>query len=240
MAVHNRIPLALCLLLPVVAGCTKQPQKTAAPSAPPAPAAPAVDYAGLRVDELGNIPVVMSHDVAGKKNDKMFRTPESFRKDLQLLYDKGFVPVNLRDVTANKVDVPAGKTPVVLTFDDARQSQFNLIETSDSYKIDPECALGILEDFCKTHDGWKPKATFFVLPKSERTLETFGQAGLGAQKLAYLIDNGYEIGNHTTHHRSLGGATPDKIQSELGGAQKAIAAEAPKAEIVSFAAPYGV
>jgi peptidoglycan/xylan/chitin deacetylase (PgdA/CDA1 family) len=240
MVVRSRIPLALCLLLPVVAGCQKGSPKAAVPSKPAVPAAPPVDYAALRVDETGNIPVAMYHEVAGKKNDKMFRTPESFRKDLQLLYDKGFVPVNLRDVTANRVDVPAGKSPVVLTFDDGRQSQFNLIETAENYKIDPDCALGVLEDFCKTHEGWKPKATFFVLPKSAQTQEVFGQPGLGPQKLAYLIDNGYEIGNHTTHHRSLGSANAAKIQAELGEANNSILSEAPKAEIVSFAAPYGV
>jgi len=240
MADHTKLVVGICVLLPIVAGCGKGRQSpTAAPAKPAEPPKPAVDYSGLRVDETGAIPVVMYHDVAGSRNDKMFRTPESFRKDLELLHDKGFYPVNLRDVTANRIDVPAGKSPVVITFDDARQSQFNLIESEKEYRVDPKCAVGILEDFCKANPDWKPAATFFVLPKSERTQETFGQTGLGAQKLQYLLDKGYEIGNHSTHHRSFRKMSAKTVQAELAGAQAAIVTDAPKAEVVSFALPYG-
>lgn len=223
-------------------GCRRK----AAPPAPaptPAPTPVPVDYAGLRVDELGHIPVVMYHDIGDAKagkNNKMNRTAESFRKDLQYLYDNGFVPVNLRDVVRNQIEVPAGKSPVVLTFDDARLSQFKLNETASTLEVDPNCAVGILEAFAKEHPDWKPRATFFVLPKSKTTIETFRQAGLGAQKLKYLIDNGYEIGNHTTLHLSLGSMDAARIQQELGGAQKAIQALAPDVQMESFAAPFGV
>lgn len=240
MADHTKIIAGLCVLLPIVAGCGKRAAAPATEPAKPAePPRPSVDYSGLRVDETGAIPVVMYHDVAGSRNDKMFRTPESFRKDLQLLHEKGFHPVNLRDVTANRIAVPAGKSPVVITFDDARQSQFNLIESEKSYQIDPKCAVGILEDFCKAHPEWKPAATFFVLPKSKRTQETFGQTGLGAQKLQYLLDKGYEIGNHSTNHRTFRSMSAKTVQEELAVAQAAIVADAPKAEVVSFALPYG-
>lgn len=239
MSVRNWSALALCAVASVAAGCNRNAPKSPATPPPAAPTPPPLDLAKVRPNELGHIPVVMYHDVAGAKNTDMFRTPATFRNDLQLLYDKGFFPVNLRDVTANQIDVPAGKSPVVLSFDDARQSQFKLIEKADSYEIDPECAVGILEDFCKTHTDWKPRATFFVLPRSAKTTEPFRQTGLGAQKLQYLIDKGYEIGNHTTLHKSLRPMTAQQIQQELGGALKAIQEEAPKAEVVSFAAPFG-
>jgi len=167
MADHTKIIAGLCVLLPIVAGCGKRAAAPATEPAKPAePPRPSVDYSGLRVDETGAIPVVMYHDVAGSRNDKMFRTPESFRKDLQLLYDKGFHPINLRDVTANRVSVPAGKSPVVITFDDARQSQFNLIESEKSYQIDPKCAVGILEDFCKRSGPWRHSASLVLARRS--------------------------------------------------------------------------
>jgi hypothetical protein len=102
------------------------------------------------------------------------------------MYAAGFRPVNLSDVLDNAIDLPAGKSPIVLTFDDARKSQFHLIETDKAYKIDPDCAVGILDAFHKRHSDWPMRATFFVLPKSRLTLEPFGQPGLGPQKMSYL------------------------------------------------------
>jgi peptidoglycan/xylan/chitin deacetylase (PgdA/CDA1 family) len=201
-----------------------------------------VDAAAVRANELGRIPVVMYHDVNDKvgKNTKMNRTKASFEKDLQLLYDKGFYPVTLRSVVDGSMDVPAGKSPVVITFDDARESQFRLIESSESYSVDPESAYGIMEKFCKTNTDWKPVATFFVLPKSEKTLEPFGQVGLGGDKIKYLMSKGCEIGNHSLRHKSFGRMTAQQLQDDLSGAQKAVQAYAPDVQITSLANPYGV
>ena len=51
-------------------------------------------------------------------------------------------------------------SPVILTFDDALRGQFNY--TADG-KIDPDCAVGILDDFHAQHPDWPLKGTFFVL-----------------------------------------------------------------------------
>jgi hypothetical protein len=201
-----------------------------------------VDAAAVRANELGRIPVVMYHDVNDKvgKNTKMNRTKASFEKDLQLLYDKGFYPVTLRSVVDGSMDVPAGKSPVVITFDDARESQLRLIEASESYSVDPDSAYGIIEKFCKANPDWKPVATFFVLPKSEKTLEPFGQVGLGGDKIKYLMSKGCEIGNHSLRHKSFGRMTAKQLQDELSGAQRAVQAYAPDVQMTSLANPYGV
>lgn len=239
--VKRGVVVAFSVALFALAGCRKDAPKPVA-AAPVAPERPMVDAAAVRANELGRIPVVMYHDVNDKvgKNTKMNRTKASFEKDLQLLYDKGFYPVTLRSVVDGSMDVPAGKSPVVISFDDARESQFRLIESSESYSVDPESAYGIMEKFCKTNTDWKPVATFFVLPKSEKTLEPFGQVGLGGDKIKYLMSKGCEIGNHSLRHKSFARMTVQQLQDELSGAQKAVQAYAPDVQITSLANPYGV
>lgn len=239
--VKRGVVVAFSVALFALAGCRKEAPKPVA-AAPVAPERPMVDAAAVRANELGRIPVVMYHDVNDKvgKNTKMNRTKASFEKDLQLLHDKGFYPVTLRSVIDGSMDVPAGKSPVVITFDDARESQFRLIESSESYSVDTESAYGMIEKFCKANPDWKPVATFFVLPKSEKTLEPFGQVGLGGDKIKYLMSKGCEIGNHSLRHKSFARMTTKQLQDELSGAQKAVQAYASDVQITSLANPYGV
>jgi peptidoglycan/xylan/chitin deacetylase (PgdA/CDA1 family) len=228
-----------CSVLKSFGKVDPKPTPTAAPKGP---TAPDIDYATVRPNELGRIPVIMYHEIGGKpvRNDPaLVRTPDQFRQDLETLYAAGFLPVNMSDIASNSIDLPAGKSPVVLTFDDARGSQFKLIETDNAMKIDPDCALGIMDAFHKAHPDWAMRGTFFVLPKSKATMEPFGQIGLGNQKLAYLVEQGMEIGNHTTLHKSLRNMTPEQIQEEIGNANNAILAAVPEAKITSFAVPMG-
>ncbi|MDX1931052.1 MAG: polysaccharide deacetylase family protein [Capsulimonadales bacterium] len=233
-------------LLAVTAGCQFLPKQAAAPTVAPAPTPkpgpqpPKIDYARIRPNELGQIPVIMYHEIKGTQNKSLTRSIADFRKDLELMYEAGFRPVNLSDVVNDRIDVPPGKSPIVLTFDDARASQFRLIETASSLKVDEDCAVGIMEAFNKKHPDWALRGTFFVLPKSKSTLETFGQPGMGAQKMAYLIEKGFEIGNHSTSHKSMRKMTPAQIQQELGYANNMILSEVPDARIDVFAVPMGV
>lgn len=239
-----KLPLiAFSLSLVAAAGCvktSKTPPVSTAPSAPPKPQAPSFDLTKVTPNELGQIPVIMYHDIGRSgKNTPLDRTVASFEQDLQLLYDKGFYPVNASDVVKHHLDVPAGKSPVVLTFDDARKTQFNLIDGDKARQVDPNCAVGVMERFVKKHSDWKLRATFFVLPKSKVTNESFGQTGLGKDKIAYLLQAGMEVANHSTLHKSFRGYKAEEIQRELGGADQAILALNPEAKIETFAVPMG-
>jgi Polysaccharide deacetylase len=234
----------LLLFVPLVAltGCLKfkSTGPAATPGPTPAPKAPTFDLAKVQPDELGKIPVVMYHDIGKSgKNTPLDRTVASFEQDLQLLYDKGYYLVNAADIVANRLDVPLGKTPVALTFDDARKTQFSLIQTDQGPQVDPNCALGVLQRFVKAHPDWKLKATFFVLPKSKVTNESFGQTGLGKQKIAYLVENGCEVANHSTLHKSFSGYSAAQIQQEIGGADKLVTDLNPEAKIETMAIPMG-
>jgi hypothetical protein len=156
------------------------------------------------------------------------------------LREGGYHPVTALELVTNTMDVPLGKTPVVITFDDALPSQFKIITGRDGKPhIDPDCAAGILETFNGQHPDWPTKATFFVLPKAGRNAEPFGQAGMSGQKFDYLIKKGYEIANHTATHDNLRGASPDKVQSELATAVRDIKQIAPGATMQTLALPYG-
>jgi peptidoglycan/xylan/chitin deacetylase (PgdA/CDA1 family) len=206
------------------------------------PAAPKIDYARIQANELGYIPVIMYHEIGGKpipSDPGLVRAVDSFKKDLEMLYAANFRPVNISDVLNNDIDVPAGTSPVVLTFDDARESQFRLIDTGSTLKVDPNSGMGIMAAFHQEHPDWPMRATFFVLPKSNLTMEPFGQLGMGAQKLNYIVEQGMEIGNHSIHHRNMSRMTPAQIQAEIGGAHNSILAAAPKARIQVVALPMG-
>jgi len=130
----------------------------------------------------------------------------------------------------------------VLTFDDARATQFKLIDQASSQAIDPNSGVGVMADFHKSHPDWPLKATFYVLPKSKVTLEPFGQLGLGNQKMSWLVQNGMEIGNHTTFHKDLRRMTADQIQMEIGNANNVLNAalsEVPGFKIETMAVPMG-
>jgi peptidoglycan/xylan/chitin deacetylase (PgdA/CDA1 family) len=60
-----------------------------------------------------------------------------------------------------------------------------------------------------------------------------------ADKLDYLLKNGYEIANHTSTHSSLRRMAPDKIRWELATAVRDIKQIAPKAQMQTLALPYG-
>lgn len=236
------LPLIFCLPLIALTGCQKFRKAVPVPTPEPAPAPkpPKLDLTKNAPDELGKIPVIMYHDIGKSgKNTPLDRTVASFEKDLQLLYDKGFYLVNASDIINNQLDVPAGKSPVALTFDDARRTQFDLLQTAEGPQVAPNCALGILERFVKAHPDWKLKATFFVLPKSKVTNESFGQTGMGKDKIAYLVKSGCEIANHSIVHKSFSGYTAVQLQQEVAGADKLVTDLNPEAKLEAIALPMG-
>ncbi|HSJ33127.1 MAG TPA: hypothetical protein VK933_16920, partial [Longimicrobiales bacterium] len=160
----------------------------------------------LPPNELGRFPVVEYH-LIGAEEARWTRTPENFRRDLELLYSRGYRPVSLRDVAAKKIDLPAGTSPVVFTFDDASPGQFSYIEENGELRIDPRSAVGIWLDFAKEHDGWENKAVFCMLSGAEAGRAFFGNKDIAGQKtewrqrrVKFLAEQGFELCNHTLWH----------------------------------------
>jgi peptidoglycan/xylan/chitin deacetylase (PgdA/CDA1 family) len=151
--------------------------------------------------------------------------------------EAGWFPVNLRDILDRELVVPAGKTPVVITFDDARASQFRYEPDGST---DPDCAVGILEEFHRRYpDEWPLRATFFVMPESKWNPAPFHQTRFAAQKLRYLLEHGFEIANHSTTHRSMTRMDARALQWEIAESIRGIRKLAPKATMDTLALPYG-
>ncbi|MGI6620372.1 MAG: polysaccharide deacetylase family protein [Bacillota bacterium] len=201
-----------------------------------------LSQAAERPNELGTVPIIMYH-VIGEPESEWVRTPDNFRRDLERFYQLGYSLVPLQAYLKGELDLPAGVSPLVITFDDATIGQLRLIteecehsETGISLERkvpDPDSAVGILLEFSRQRPGFGHSATFFVdFPAPFEVPDEV------VDKLELLLEWGMEIGNHTYNHRDLRDATADVIQTELGR----LSAEIEKLtgqRPLSLALPYG-
>lgn len=200
-----------------------------------------IDYNKIKPDESGQIMVVMFHNFVetySAKGDKEFTTTFSeFEKLLPELYEKKYRLISLTDMLNNNIDVPVGCIPMVFTFDDGTMGQFNLIEQDGKLIANPRSAVGIMNAFNEKHPDFGVEGTFYV---NLGLKTTFKGAGTIADRLNYLINNGFEIGNHTKNHVSLPDVkTSQKMLEEVGGNQKLMNEFVPGYAFTSFSLPFG-
>lgn len=200
----------------------------------------------LRPNEMGQIPILMYHEIveSGSTEDGYTRTVAEFRSDLQLLYDLGYYVVPLRDIVNNEIRAPVGKHPVALTFDDGTANHFRyLIESDGSAAIDPVSAVGILESFFADHPDFGRGGYFAVPPATCFDWQKAGaepdQTPYCAEKLRWLLDHGYEVGNHTLNHGNLRDLDDQSFAAEVGGGWAGLTALVPGLEPNILAVPYG-
>lgn len=214
------------------------PETTAVPA--PESTRPSIDLNVVKPDESGKIMVVMFHNFvdAYKKGDKDYTTTfNDFRTLLQTLYDSGYRLISLSDYMSGSISTPAGFIPMVFTFDDGTAGQFNLVEENGKVSVNRQSAAGIMEEFNGIHPDFGLKGTFFVNLGDN----TFTGKGTVSERLKYLIDKGFEIGNHTYTHINLKKAkTADEIQKEIGGNQKKMYELIPGYAFTAFSLPYGL
>ena len=130
---------------------------------------------------------------------------------------------------AGKIDIPAGKHAVVLTFDDGTETQFAL---GADGKPKPGTALALMQAFAPTHPDFPAVATFYV------NAAPFGsKAGEGVLK--YLTDHGDEVGDHTVHHYDLATKSATVAQAEIAQNLTMITAADPGYKVTTFALPFG-
>ncbi len=180
-----------------------------------------IDYVNLKVNELGRIPVMMYHGIYDKVNEYTggnvdpsgyHRTAKAFREDLEFYYKSGYRMIRLEDYVLGKIDVEAGYSPIVLTFDDGLTNNFNVLglDEDGDLIIDPDSAIGILEEFKTKYPDFNVTATFFL----NRSL--FNQSQYNEKILTWLIENGYDIGNHSYTHADLSNISTIEVQEEIG------------------------
>ena len=206
---------------------TSRVQTTKTPT--PAPAVKASN--GRKPNELGVIPVIMHHEIRPDRVGAFDQTPGEFRAELEKLWRQGYWPVTAAALATRRLDsVPAGRTPVVLTFDDSTRFQFFYAPAG---KIKSDTAIGIMLDFARTHPGFKPAGTFYVLR------EPFAGIPRGPAMLRWLVAHGFELGDHTHDHIPLNTLDDRDVQRELVEGARVITNAVPGYRIRTMALPLG-
>jgi peptidoglycan/xylan/chitin deacetylase (PgdA/CDA1 family) len=165
----------------------------------------------VQANELGQVMVLMYH-LIGYDDSEYNRTPQEFRDDIATLKAAGYYPVNLRDLVNGDMDVPAGKSPVVITFDDSSGGQYRITAGG---QLDPDCAVAIMQS-AAAQGGWASRASFYPLLDVDAPDHVlFGQPEVAQQKLQQLVSWGYEIGSHTVSHLNLRKASTAEIKKQL-------------------------
>jgi len=200
-----------------------------------------------KINELGNVPIMMYHGIVNKKDsetdyiggnvdkDGYNRTTESFRRDLEFYYNKGYRMIRLQDYVDGKIDTEYGKSPIILTFDDGNENNLKVTGLDDKGNIiiDSNCAIGILEEFKKKYPDYNVTATFFV------NNGLFNQPKYNEKILKWLVDNGYDVGNHTKGHANFSNIDTVKTQEVVGYVYKQLDEIIPNKYVKIVALPFG-
>lgn len=177
----------------------------------------------VSANELGEVPVLAVHSVTDAPRTALDRTPAELHDEFAGLARQGYVPVTASEFVSGRMKVPAGRHPVVLTFDGASLTRA-AFDASGNPK--PDSAAGIVRQVAKEVKGFRPVATFFVdketspdktsgpngrEPAGPRS-RTEGPSGDPADKeggpvpaaaLRWLTGNGFEVAGRTAGHADL-------------------------------------
>ena len=199
------------------------------------------------INELGKVPIMMYHGIREKTSsstgtvggnvdkDGYNRTPDAFREDLEFYYEKGYRMVRLDDYINGIIDTEYGKSPIILTFDDGNEDNIKVTGLDDNGNIiiDENSAVGILEAFKKKHPDVSVTATFFV------NGGIFNQKEYNDKILHFLIDNGYDVGNHTQTHLDIKKSSSDRVQKEIAYVYDELEKVIPGKYVNIIALPFG-
>ncbi len=194
----------------------------------------------IRPNELGWIPVLQYHYL-GPVPDELTRTPEQFRADLQWLYDNNFYVINIREYINDEIDIPAGKRPVILTFDDSSVSQFSITrDANGQLVVDPNCAVAIMESFYQQYPDFGRGGHFSMHPdRAFAWPDAWEQMEFRQIKLEWLVANGYELGNHTLDHENLALIGLEDIKYQLAETEVRTQEFLPDYRLDIVTLPYG-
>ncbi len=231
---YKRSGLSVCCLALLV-GCTSGTTTSSPPSPTPSATAsaiepapsPAANPAAVNANELGAVPVLMYHQILARPRGVYDQTPAQFTAELTQLYRRGFRTVTAADLVTGRIDLPAGRSPMVLTFDDSTVSQY--AELADG-SVDPRSAVGILQTVARRFGEQRPVATFYVNAQPFAGKDRY---------LASLAQLGMELGDHTASHANLRDLDATGVQRELAAGRELILRAVPGASVTTMALPFG-
>ena len=203
-------------------------------------------YKENKVNELGRVPIMMYHGIVNLTDeetkytggnvdkDGYNRTTESFRRDLEFYYENGYRMIRLMDYVNGEISTPLGYSPIILTFDDGREDNFKVLgKDENGLQIDPNCAVGILEEFKKKYPDFNVTATFFV------NSGLFQQKEYNEEILNWLVSHGYDVGNHTTTHPDFTKINEDQALEAVAKVYQQLDEIIPNKYVPIVALPFG-
>nr|WP_221493009.1 polysaccharide deacetylase family protein [Actinomadura coerulea] len=209
-------------------GASGSATPTVTASAPIPAAAPGA--AAAKANELGQIPVLMYHRIMKKAELSLDRSSKELYDELTGLAKDGYYPITAAEFVSGRIDVPAGRHPVVLTFDDSTPGHFGLDPQGNPV---PDTAVAVIEQVARENPGFRPVATFYLNKELFGMDETRAAAGL-----TWLRQHGFELGNHTVSHPSLSGMSEKGVHNEIGDMEDRIV-RLTGAHATTFAYPFG-
>ena len=204
-----------------------------------------INYEELQVNELGEVPIMMYHGIhnitdneyTGGNVDKdgYQRTKEAFVKDLEFYYNSGYRMIRLEDYINGIIDVEAGFSPIILTFDDGLENSIRVtgLDENGEIIIDPNSAVGVLEEFKQKYPDFNVTATFFV------NGGLFNQSEYNEKILNWLVSHGYDIGNHSYSHADFTTISQEKSAQEIGSLYNLLDKYIPGKYVNIVALPFG-
>ncbi len=206
---------------------------------------PIDEFKKNKVNELGRVPIMMYHGIVdtttnqytGGNVDKdgYNRTSNAFLEDLEMYYGKGYRMIRLKDYIDGNIDVSLGYSPIILTFDDGNANNFRVIKKNEdgSLEFDPNSAIGVLEKIKKKYPDFNVTATFFL------NGGLCNQPEYNEDIIKFLLENGYDIGNHTISHVDFTKISIYKTKEEVGNMYKKLENLIPGKYVNIIALPFG-
>lgn len=199
------------------------------------------------INELGKVPIMMYHGIREKTSsstgtiggnvdkDGYNRTPEAFRQDLEFYYENGYRMISLNDYVEGNITTEYGKSPIVITFDDGNADNIRVegLDDDGNIIIDKNSAVGILEEFKTKHKDVPVTATFFV------NGGIFEQPTYNEKILKWLVEHGYDVGNHTKTHLDISSSSADQVQMEIAYVYDRLEEIIPGKYVDIIALPFG-
>ncbi len=216
------------------------PSPAASPSPSPSPSPSGVaamsdaELADAHVNEIGRVLVMEYHKLADT-NGRWENSLATFKAQLQELHDKGYRPISLSEFIDGTFPIPAGTSPVLLTFDDSYKE--HMFFGPDGTTPDPNSAVGILEDMQRKDPTWRARGVFaFYWPAPFREPDR----DLIKRKFQYLVDHGFDLSNHTYNHDDLSTLTDAQVQENLAKMEAEFNAMVPDYTIRSITLTQGI
>lgn len=191
----------------------------------------------IKPNEVGKIMVLLYHDFEDYRFFSSYSyntTFKKFKSDLEYLYKNNYIPISKNELLTGNFNVPKGKTPVLLTFDDGTKTQVSFNLKDNKLILKENTMAYIFLEFSKQHPEFPLHGLIFI------NKNPFPGDGTVNQRIVETLNLGFDIGNHTWSHKKLNKLTTEKMQEEFGKIQELLN-EAKPGYILNVASmPFGI